>query len=792
MLFDVVYGWRQWRGQRGIWSLLIVSLCLFCSLIAFVINLFWLLSSDRPQWVGNQQPIVTVANKDLSGNLQATSGYDIDLMATIAGVDSVASIAIQPSLVTIGLKELPKLTIGFYSQSAIELLGLSAPFSMQNFEAKKGIVSKQFWRQHFETRASLNESRLYYRDSAFLIAGIAPTTMGRLGDFHVDIWLPDSYLQLGVPDMFADNPDLFLKTESNRYGFALLTQKVDVEQLQDAYINLRQQTPRPEGGFTDKHYRPWIINGVELNPNGRDILQRQAWILLLLLAGFGFIIFSGIVSAYTQQGIARRSEMSLKLALGGCKCGIMSQLMREIIPALVLVGVLSPLLGIVITHYVGTIGVYLDYFSDGFNFNIWLWLVAVFCSLALFICCALMPLSGSMTEIFSRGKQGHLSKVQQLSSRLALVLQLAVIVGVMVVSLSLMYQEIHKYSSVVIADDIDSYKPKVDGRLSIMLTSAQLDGEWVVGGESIALSSQPFTQLGAQSLKYQSETAMGIEKPINGLYVSKNFFSLLGISLLSWGEVTENAVMINQTMASQLATELGLNDWRATKGLALKLSGFYYEKHVRVAGIVSDAPHFGIAKKSKPLVYLSLKDQNPLLASRIAPVFYSKGADKEVTSSHLNDWASLQSPKLSYAKGLSLVQQIEDTDSAGKLLFLTSSGMASLIILLVIFTLYNKFCYAVKSEQIKWAVMLAVGGQKETLMAKMVWVNLQLTLLAMVITFSVFLGLESYSQSLIGVSLFQPLVWGACITLTLLFIISVTLWSAKGLLRQNISVLLRG
>ncbi len=792
MLFDVVYGWRQWRGQRGIWSLLIVSLCLFCSLIAFVINLFFLLSSDRPQWVGHQQPIVTVASKDLSGNLQATSGYDIDLLATIAGVDSVASISVQPSLVTIGLKELPKLTIGFYSQSAIELLGLSAPFSIQNFAAKKGIVSKQFWQQHFEASSSLNESRLYYRDSAFLIAGVAPITMDSLGDFNVDIWLPDSYLQLGVPDMFTDNPDRFLKTESNRYGFALLTQKIDVAQLEDAYINLRQQTPRPEAGFSDKHYRPWLINGVELNPNGRDILQRQAWILLLLLAGFGFIIFSGIVSAYTQQGIIRRSEMSLKLALGGCKRGIISQLLRENIPALVLVGVLSPLLGIVITHYVGTIGVYQDYFIGGFNFNIWLWLIAVFCSLGLFICCALMPLHGSMTEVFSRGELGHLTKVQQGASRLVLMMQLAVIIGVMVVSLSLAHQELHKYSSVVITEDIDSYKPKVDGRLSIMLTSEQHDGEWRVGGVSIALSSQPFTQLGAQSLKYQSETAMGLEKPINGLYVSKNFFSLLGMPLLSWGEVAENAIMINQTMASQLATELGLNGWKAAKGLALKISGFYYEKHVRVAGIVSDAAHFGIANEAKPLIYLSLKDQNPLFSSRIAPFFYSKGGSPEVISSHLNDWASLQSPKLSYTKGLNLVQQIEDTDAAGKLLFLTSSAMAALISLLVIFTLYNKFCYAVKSEQIKWAVMLAVGGQQKTLMAKMVWVNLLLTLGAMVMTFSVFLGLESYSQSLIGVSLFQPLVWGACITLTLLFIISVTLWSARSLLRQNISVLLRG
>lgn len=792
MLFDVIYGWRKWQGQRGFWCLLVVSLCLFCCLIGLVVNLFWLLSSDRPQWVGNQQSMITIASKDLSGNLQPTSGYDIDLVQRLTGVESVASIAIQSSLVTIGLKELPRVTIGFYSQNTIELLGLAAPFSMQNFELKKGIVSQRFWQQHLESNSSLKESRLYYRDSAFLIAGIAPQTMLRLGDVSVDIWLPDTYLQLGVPDMFVDNPEPYLKTRSNRYGFAQLSEQANVESLQDAYINLRQQTPWPDSGFSDNYYHPWLISGVELNPNGRDILQRQAWILLLLLVGFGFIIFSGIVSAYTQQGITRSAEMSLKLALGGCRRGLMGQLLRENIPALVLVGGLSPLLGLIVTHYVGTIGVYQEYFVEGVKFNFWLWLVAVSCSLWLFICCALFPLSGSINKLFSRGKQGHMTKMQQGVRQLVLVLQLAVITGVLLVSLSLMYQELQKYSSVVIAKDVTSYKPKVDGRLSVMLTSEQLDGEWLVGGSPIALSSAQFTQLGAPSLKYQSESGVALEKPINGLYVSHNFFRLLGIPLLSRGELAENTVMINRSMASQLAIELGLNDWRAVKGLALKVSGFYYEKHVRVAGIVSDTAHFGIANEAKPLIYLSLKDQNPLLSSRIAPVFYSKGGNKEVIASHLNDWALLLSPKLSYVKGQSVVKQIEDTDTAGKLLFLTSSSMALLIIFLVIFTLYNKFSYAVKSEQMKWAIMLAVGGKKEALMAQMVWANALLAMVSILLTLGVFILLESYTQSLVNVSLFQPLIWAVCIALTLLFIVVITLWAARGLLKQNISVLLRG
>lgn len=354
MLFDVIYGWRKWQEQRGFWGLLIISLCMFCCLIGLVVNLFWLLSSDRPQWVNNQAPMLTIAKKDLSGNIQPTAGYNIDLLKKIAGVEAVTSIAVQSGSITLGLKELPRVTIGFYSQNTIEMLGLAAPFSSQNLNAKAAIVSNQFWQQHL--KSSLKESSLYYQDRSILIKGVAPQAMKRLGDIDIDIWLPESYLELGIPEMFADNPQLFLKTKGNRYGFALLSQGVDIELLQDAYMVLRQQTPWPDNGFADKHYSPWLIAGVELNPNGRDILYRQASILLLLLLGFGFIIFSGIVSAYSQQGITRQAEMRLKLALGGSRRGLMAQLFRESFPALLLVGFLSPLLGIVVIHYVGNIG----------------------------------------------------------------------------------------------------------------------------------------------------------------------------------------------------------------------------------------------------------------------------------------------------------------------------------------------------------------------------------------------------------------------------------------------------
>ncbi|WP_394204221.1 FtsX-like permease family protein [Shewanella waksmanii] len=792
MLFDVVYGWRKWRPQRGFWCLLIISLCFFCSLIGFVVNLFWLLSSDRPQWVEHQQPMITIAKEDLSGNIQPTAGYDINIVQRLAGVKDIASVVVQARTVSVDLKEVPRTTVGFYSANAKTVLGLPTPFSEQNFEAKVAIVSQRFWQQHLGSSKALEENRVYFENKAVGIVGVAPRAMDKLGRVNVDIWLPDSYLHEDVPEMFVDNPNLYLDTVSNRFGFALLQQRLDLEQFQAAYVALRQQTPWPEGAFADNQFRPWVIDGFELNPNGRAALHKQAWILLLLLVGFGFIIFSGIVSAYSQQSISRQSEINLKVALGGCRRGLMVQLLAENVPALVIVAVLSPLIGGMLTYFASQMGIYQDYFVAGLEFNFGLWALAVICSLLLFLCCALLPLSRSLKGLFSRGKQGHTTKAQLVVKQGILVLQFAVITGVMFISMSLMYQELHKYLSVFVASDVVTYSPKVDGRISIMLSADQVDGNWSVDGVPIALSSASFTKLGTPSLKYQSHLGNGVEKAINGLYVSHNFFDLLDIPALISGQLAENEVIINRTMAIQLATQLQLADWREAKGAALKVSGFFYEKQVRVAGIVTDSPHFGIANDAKPVMYLSLKDQNPILANRIAPVFYSKSGNSAVVSSRINEWGQTLSPKLSYGQGNKLVEQIKDTDISGKLLFLTSSAMALLITFLVVFTLYNKFSYAVKFEQTKWAIMLAVGGRREALMVRMVLGNLMLALIGMLLTFSVLVMLEYLNLSRINLVIFQPLIWAICIATILMFIVFITIWAARGVFKQNISTLLRG
>ena len=57
MLFNIVYGWRKWQGQRLKWLTLALGLALFCALFALTLNLFREINNDRPSWVGSTKPL---------------------------------------------------------------------------------------------------------------------------------------------------------------------------------------------------------------------------------------------------------------------------------------------------------------------------------------------------------------------------------------------------------------------------------------------------------------------------------------------------------------------------------------------------------------------------------------------------------------------------------------------------------------------------------------------------------------------------------------------------------------
>ncbi|GGQ04532.1 hypothetical protein GCM10009411_02140 [Shewanella litoralis] len=706
-------------------------------------------------------------------------------------VKSVASIAIQTATVSVNTKEVPGLRIGFYSDTLLPVLGLPKPFTQQGFEAQNVILSSQFWHQHTNS-GDISLLSMHYLNQALPIAGVAPASMDKIGNFQVDLWLPDRYLLLDVPQMFAENPTLYINSKTDRYGFALLKQAVPIDQLQQAYSTLKIQTPRPQGGFVDSQFTSWIIDGVELKPVERDMLHKQAWILLILMACFGFIVFSGIVSAYLQHGIVRQSEMQLKLALGGDKKQLIIQLFNENIPAFFALVVVAPLLGYGIGQYVNQIPVYRSYFEGGLSFNLGLWAAAVAISVTLYWLCSQIPMLGIMTTQFSRGRHGQISKTQKRMGQLTLIAQLTVIISVIILCLVLSVSEWTKYQKISVPTDLYSYEPKVTSPLSLALTTEQIEGQWQVDGKSIALSSAMFTALGDQDLQYKTLNNPGVTKPVNSLYVSSNFFDLLGITALTQAKLTATGLIVNKTMAMQLADELGMNHWRDVQGTTLNVSGFYYQKQLTVQGIIDDQLHFGLNQSTTPVMYLHLSIFNPLFAHRIAPVFYSRTTTPELTASRINDWASLQSPHLTYVVDGSLEQQIVNTNSAGKLLFITSFAMAVMIGLLVIFTLYYRFHFGVKVQQLKLAILLAVGGQKTSLTLQIIKLNIVLMCIAVLCSAVLLFSLDEYTIGLLGVSMLQPILWCCAVIFCSLLIVTITFLATKRILRHSISRLLQG
>jgi hypothetical protein len=115
-----------------------------------------------------------------------------------------------------------------------------------------------------------------------------------------------------------------------------------------------------------------------------------------------------------------------------------------------------------------------------------------------------------------------------------------------------------------------------------------------------------------------------------------------------------------------------------------------------------------------------------------------------------------------------------------------------MICLLVVFTLYYRFHFAVKVQQLKLAILLAVGGQKNTLMLHIIRLNVSLMAIAALCAGLLMLAIDDYSISLLGVSMWQPMLWLYGIVFCTLLIIAITFLAAKRILRHSISRLLQG
>jgi hypothetical protein len=795
MLFDIVYGWRKWQGQRLKWFTLVLGLALFCALFSLTLNLFREINNESPSWVGNTKPLVTIAAIGISGQIKKQTRYNIDLLNKHPAVNNIASLSFQTKNITVNDIAFQKTSLAFYSTNLPVLLELPAPFSADSFVKNNVYISDAFWQYQLNGQDNIVGKTLLIKGQKLLVAGVMPANMNNVNQYKVDVWLPDSFLSLYVPEFIPDAKP-FLNSKPDYFGFAELSKSVNTTDLQEYFREQIDTYPNHEAIFVKEHDVPWLIAGIELDPEAKKVLIVQCWTLIFLIASFGFIIFSTIFSIYSQQLIDRKAEFSLKIALGAKVSDLVKRCLAENF-MMALTSVVFSIFFIFLLKSILQDGIlYQRYFSSDFELNWFNWFVSLVISQLFFFSCTLLPLLKlNRNNSFSRSSLGSKTKLQTLFSQGNLVLQLCIATLAFVFTTNVFISEWQKQQIDFVNPAVISFNSNKIKDAQVYLSEQQKKGDWSNEKQvELAIAYNPFTNLDDSSLSYNlTADATNDGFNVSGTYVSSNYFSVLDIPIVVNGIFTKNTFAINIAFAEQLKSQgmiAAEQPLSALIGMPIQVNSFPSASYYPIAMITENAPHHGVGK-GNPVVYLHYANIHPMIIYKVLPIFFSKEKSTQEALNVINNWVKHETVNVNpYQLQSTLKAQIFALNLGGRLLFVTSGFMALIILVLLALTLYYQVKANLMREKNKYGVMLALGINQPALFLR-IFKKLLLSLtMALPMAWMVLQSLESVTQSYLSISLLLMSSFLACSFLVFLFVLLFGGGAIITLIRLPISTLL--
>lgn len=691
---DIQLGWQFWRGQRLRWLFLVLAWGFFSALAVVVAELATKLSHDRPSWAQSPSSIYTLAY-DTQGSLVTAKGGDLALVEQHPKVTGFSKYVLRTERVLVdGNRQ--KLTVLYYEDKLFSILGATKANHL--LTDNSGVLASK----GLQTVLGQVPKQVRFNAHQIPINGVLPSEFDHFANKSVDLYVPMTVFYQHVPFRGNNATETLAIANALPYYYGLVSTEADFD-VASASKFMAQAISAQGEDLVDINLKADItfVSGVEHYPLQRKELIRQLVVLALLLVAFGVVLFSNYFAVCAAMALQRRQEFSLKYAIGASTQAQLGQLIKENVPMLIAVVSVAAICGWGIQHQLYQSELYQKYFGAGaeFRWSLWAGIMAL-CLIAL-TALSLLPALNLFSTGFQRGKSG-LSKTQQVLYQLQLFVQLALTLTAVNFALSSGYQEWQKQETNALDTSIQGMKVSRSDDLSFAFSTL-----WKLGQDSnLAISSEPL--IDARGPHYRVRLPMSNDSTpyfIDSTYVSRHYFSLLNAKWLLPGQLTQDTVIINESLAQQFLSALpaGAN-LSSLLGQQVTMHDLA-DQAFTIAGVVSNLPHAGVQLATKPMVYMSLQNIEELES----PIFlYRRG---EFNSSGLLSSLNV-SPQWGTITELGTVteQLIELSKNQRGLLLLT------LQIALLIFTIMMMgMMYQVKMmlwhQQRKIGVLLALGQQ---------------------------------------------------------------------------------
>ncbi|MBA3988896.1 MAG: hypothetical protein C0463_07175 [Idiomarina sp.] len=707
-LFEAICEWRRWEGQRGKLLVLLLGFATVCALLTLSLRFGQILLSAKPAWLGSDDNFYTLAYKHEDGRQASINKVAVQNISDLNEVKQTSWLSFSNAPLESPNWTLRDPLVVFYESSFFSMTGVS---ELPN--AKQGNtvwISERFWREAFQASPLVAGELLYHErvPHAFVVGGVLPASLNRLGNWQPDVWIPGDYLRFTTP-FNVDSEimvDRFLNAAPIYFGVFSSERRLDedslTQRLRASDTSVSGMSFASEGGVLQ------VYSGIELSPVERENMLAQWRLLIFLVVALGIVLTFNTFMVFTSRFLIYQKDYRIMRVIGAAARYQLSSAVFVAAVKLTFIALVSLLLLLVFDNLLSKHPTYqalLGVTTMGINYSQWLasWILISI----VFLACYVVPLVKiSKNELFDRAMGGSSSKLQKLGAQGNLVLQLTVALVSLNMALTFAMYQWQSMTHTTIEVSTQSFNASQRGS-GLAIRSLTEGGVAGIDMGEVAVSFASFEQ--PQTLAVEDPN---LPRPIafNVHYVTRNYFNVLNVATFAGNEDWQGGIRINRAAADILRGNTSIAD---LLGTSLIMGGIHGQ--AQITGIVENVPHRGRFRVSEPMIYLSIE------ASAHAPqtaTFFFSEADKGRITQALHTWLNREMIDPFFSERKAIAQILAQQDQAVNSLFISTVLASALIIASVLISLGYQIKARLRVERHEYGVLLAIGAPSQSLLLR--------------------------------------------------------------------------
>lgn len=678
------------------------------------------------------------------------------------------------------------------------------------------VLSYAYWTRQFGADPSILNQPLTVNGIPLTVVGVARKgfTGVQIGETP-DIFIPVTMKSQMMPTeghALEDRADFWLPLMA-RLKPGMTPARAQAS-LQPIYASLLKEDAKVRGDFGKRGIKRYTSKPLLLvrGSHGRTVLQGDAEEPLLALMGMVALVLliacANLASLLVARGEARQREIAVRLALGAGRVRLIRQLLTESL----LIAIAGGLAGVALASWCLSVmvsaipsGVGMAGLGAGLNSSV-LWF-AMGVTLVTCVLFGLAPaLRSTRVDLHTTLKdQGSSVSGARSNIRLRKVLIIAQVAFTAVLlaaagllartlvnlehaNLGVKTEHILQFS---VSPDLNGYTPQ---QTQLFADHARQGIAALPGVRSVTVSSIPiFADDDSGSNITPEGYVMHPDEDTNARldYISPNYFSTMGIPLISGREFTGadsatsgKVVIINEKLAQRFFAGKNPLGFHIAFG-----AGNNVHPDIEIVGVVADSKWDGPRDTIQPFLYLPYT-QDSRLGNLTFYVRTERDPGQQAAAVH--EAMQRLDGNLPVKDLEALTTQINDEMFSDRLTAILSISLAALAALLAALGLYGVLAYVVARRTREIGIRMALGGQRADILRLVLGQGAQLALIGGVIGIAAALGIMQFAASLLyGVSAYDPLTFIGVAVLLAIVALAACYLPARRAVRVDPMVALR-